>query len=119
MRTLVIVPTYQERATLAETLERARAAAPDVDILVVDDASPDGTGKIAEAVAGRDAHVHVLHRPRKEGLGDAYVAGFRWALERGTRVSLLQVHREAALPEGSANVVGAALPFRACCGQRR
>ncbi len=83
MKTLVIIPTYQERAALPDTLERTRAAVPDADVLVADDASPDGTGDLADAYAARDPHVHVLHRAGKEGLGRAYVAGFRWALERG------------------------------------
>ncbi|HWS57546.1 MAG TPA: polyprenol monophosphomannose synthase [Actinotalea sp.] len=83
MRTLVIIPTYQERDALPDTLERTRAAVPDADVLVADDASPDGTGDLADAYAARDPHVHVLHRAGKEGLGRAYVAGFRWALDRG------------------------------------
>lgn len=83
MRTLIIVPTYQERDALPETLARARAAVPSADILVVDDASPDGTGALADSYAAADPQVHVLHRQGKEGLGRAYVAGFRWALHRG------------------------------------
>jgi len=83
VKTLVIIPTYQEREALPTILERTRAAVPDADILVADDASPDGTGAVADDWAARDEHVHVLHRAGKEGLGRAYVAGFRWALERG------------------------------------
>lgn len=83
MRTLVIVPTYDERQTLPTTLARLRAAAPAADVLVVDDASPDGTGDVAEAAGVADPAVHVLHRPGKTGLGRAYVAGFEWALARG------------------------------------
>lgn len=83
MKVLVVVPTYQERATLAETLDRLVAAAPESDVLVADDASPDGTGEIADAYAARGPRVQVLHRARKQGLGDAYVDGFRWALARG------------------------------------
>jgi dolichol-phosphate mannosyltransferase len=83
VRTLVIIPTYQERATLPETLERALAAVPGVDVLVADDHSPDGTGEVADAYARRDGHVHVLHRAGKEGLGRAYVAGFAWGLSQG------------------------------------
>lgn len=83
MSTLVIIPTYNERDALPEAIQRTRAAAPEVDILVVDDASPDGTGAIADATAAEDPHVHVLHRAGKEGLGRAYLAGFRWALDRG------------------------------------
>ncbi|QDB79202.1 polyprenol monophosphomannose synthase [Georgenia wutianyii] len=83
MRTLVIIPTYDERESLPLVLERTRRAVPDADILVADDNSPDGTGAVADEVAARDGHVHVLHRPGKQGLGRAYVAGFQWALERG------------------------------------
>ena len=79
----MIIPTYQERETLAETVSRTRAAAADADILVADDASPDGTGELADRLAAGDDRVHVLHRAGKEGLGRAYVAGFRWALDRG------------------------------------
>lgn len=80
---LVVMPTYDEADTLPGTLARLRAVVPDVDVLVVDDASPDGTGRLADAAAARDDAVHVLHRGGKQGLGPAYVAGFRWGLERG------------------------------------
>lgn len=82
-RVLVCIPTYQELDTLPGTLARLRAAAPAADVLIIDDASPDGTGDIAAAAAAVDRAVHVLHRPGKAGLGTAYVAGFTWALERG------------------------------------
>ncbi|WP_043503460.1 polyprenol monophosphomannose synthase [Georgenia sp. SUBG003] len=82
MRTLVIVPTYNERDALPRAVRRTRQAVPDADILVVDDASPDGTGDLADAAAAADPGVHVLHRAAKEGLGRAYVAGFGWALAR-------------------------------------
>lgn len=81
MRALVIIPTYNERENIELIVPQVRAAA-DVDVLVADDASPDGTGKLADALAAAEARVHVLHRAGKEGLGRAYVAGFRWALER-------------------------------------
>jgi len=80
---LVVIPTYDERDNLDRILDRLRAAVPDVDALVVDDASPDGTGKLADERAAADEHVRVLHRTGKEGLGPAYIAGFRWGLERG------------------------------------
>ena len=82
-RTLVIIPTYNELASLPTAVRRVRAAVPWADILVADDASPDGTGEAADALAAEDPGVHVLHRAGKEGLGRAYVAGFGWALERG------------------------------------
>ncbi len=82
-RTVVVIPTYNERLTLPTTLARLRSAVPAADVLVVDDGSPDGTGTFADAAAVDDAAVHVLHRTGKQGLGSAYVAGFRWALEQG------------------------------------
>ena len=83
MRVVTIIPTYNERQSLPLTLDRLRAAVPDSDVLVVDDNSPDGTGAVADRIAAKDPAVHVLHRHGKDGLGAAYIAGFRWALERG------------------------------------
>jgi dolichol-phosphate mannosyltransferase len=80
---LVIVPTYDEALNLERVLARLRAAVPEAHVLVADDNSPDGTGAIADRLAAADDHVHVLHRPGKQGLGTAYIAGFRWGLERG------------------------------------
>jgi dolichol-phosphate mannosyltransferase len=80
---LVIVPTYNERENLDIIASRLHAAVPDADLLVVDDNSPDGTGELADALAGREDWVHVLHRKGKEGLGAAYVAGFTWARDKG------------------------------------
>jgi len=82
-RALVCVPTYQEAENVGPIVAAILAAAPSVDVLVVDDASPDGTGAIADAIAARDPRVKVLHRKGKEGLGRAYLAAFAWALERG------------------------------------
>jgi len=82
-RVLVVIPTYNERESLPRTLDRLRAAVPAADVLVVDDASPDGTGTLADERAAADPAVHVLHRGGKAGLGAAYVAGFGWALARG------------------------------------
>jgi dolichol-phosphate mannosyltransferase len=81
-RLLVVVPTFNEAATVRKVVERVRSAVPAAEVLAVDDASPDGTGEIADGLAELDSHVHVLHRIRKDGLGRAYVAGFRWGLER-------------------------------------
>jgi len=80
---LVIIPTYNESESLPGVLERLRRAVPDAHVLVADDNSPDGTGALADALAAKDDHIHVLHRAGKEGLGKAYLAGFAWALERG------------------------------------
>ncbi|MGF1648290.1 MAG: polyprenol monophosphomannose synthase [Kineosporiaceae bacterium] len=83
MRTVVCIPTYNEIDSLPVTLGALREAVPDADILVIDDASPDGTGAWADARAAEDPAVHVLHRTGKEGIGPAYRAGFAWALARG------------------------------------
>jgi dolichol-phosphate mannosyltransferase len=82
-RTLVVTPTYDEAGSLASTIASIFSVAPEVHVLVVDDASPDGTGAIADGLAAADDRVTVLHRPGKQGLGRAYVAGFRVALDRG------------------------------------
>lgn len=82
MRALVVVPTYDEAATVARVVEGVRATGA-AQVLVVDDASPDGTGAIADALADRDPGVHVLHRTSKRGLGAAYRAGLRWGLAAG------------------------------------
>jgi dolichol-phosphate mannosyltransferase len=83
---LVVIPTYEEIDNLGGVLDRLHAAVPEAHVLVVDDASPDGTGELAASRAAADERVHVLHRPGKGGLGPAYVAGFRWAAEQGYAV---------------------------------
>ncbi|MGA8850612.1 MAG: polyprenol monophosphomannose synthase [Aeromicrobium sp.] len=82
MRTLVVIPTYQEAANIAWIIGELHREQPQVDVLVVDDASPDGTGQIADEVAAQDPRVNVLHRESKVGLGAAYRAGFAWGLAR-------------------------------------
>jgi dolichol-phosphate mannosyltransferase len=82
-RVVMVVPTYNEADNLAWILTRLRRAQPEVDVLVVDDESPDGTGEIADALAAGDPRIHVLHRSAKGGLGAAYLAGFAWALDQG------------------------------------
>lgn len=84
----VVVPTYNEAENLEPFVRALVAAAPDVHVLVVDDNSPDGTGRIADGLAGELASVEVLHRPGKEGLGRAYLAGFAHVLERGAELVL-------------------------------
>ena len=79
----MVIPTYNESLNLGHIIERLRLAQPDLDALVVDDDSPDGTGDLADQIAASDPQVAVLHRPLKEGLGAAYLHGFRVALERG------------------------------------
>ena len=83
MKALVIVPTYNERDNLPRLVPEVLSQDPSLSILVVDDGSPDGTGQLADELSAASAgRVHVLHRPQKNGLGQAYLAGFRWALQR-------------------------------------
>ena len=117
-RVLVVIPTYDEALTLPGTLARLRSAVPVAEVLVVDDASPDGTGDLADAMAADDRAVHVLHRVAKQGLGAAYVAGFQWGLAHGYDVVVEMdadgSHRPEELPRllsaltdtGAALVIG-------------
>ncbi len=82
-RVVMVIPTYNESANLEWIVHRLRAAQPDLHVLVVDDSSPDGTGRIADGLAAHDDHIQVLHRTEKAGLGAAYLHGFRVALEQG------------------------------------
>jgi len=81
-RALVVIPTYNEAANLPHIVPQVLAQDPRLDVLVVDDNSPDGTGRMADELAATNPRVHVLHREGKLGLGTAYIRGFRWALER-------------------------------------
>src|SRR5207244_3599026 len=80
--TLVIVPTYNERENLPALVKRVFALPIKVDLLIVDDNSPDGTGQMADEFAAQNPGMHVLHRAEKNGLGRAYIDGFKWALAR-------------------------------------
>jgi dolichol-phosphate mannosyltransferase len=82
-RALVIVPTYDERENITRLIGSILEQDPRLEILVVDDGSPDGTGRIVEGLMQHETRVHILKRPRKMGLGTAYIAGFRWALQEG------------------------------------
>jgi dolichol-phosphate mannosyltransferase len=81
-RALVIIPTYNERFNVARIIPAVLAQDPSIEVLVVDDGSPDGTGQVVDGIAANNPRVHVIHREGKLGLGTAYIAGFRWALER-------------------------------------
>jgi dolichol-phosphate mannosyltransferase len=85
-RVLVVMPTYNEKQSLEATVSSVCTSNPEVHVLIVDDASPDGTGELADALARERLNIAVLHRSAKEGLGPAYVAGFHWGLERGFEV---------------------------------
>src|SRR5258705_106316 len=81
-KTLVIVPTYNEKENLPVIIDRLMRHPPEIEVVVVDDNSPDGTGKLADEIAAKRRGIHVLHRTAREGLGRAYLAAFKWALER-------------------------------------
>jgi dolichol-phosphate mannosyltransferase len=85
-RVLVVIPTYNERDNVEAIVERVTASVAEANVLIVDDHSPDGTGKIADEIAAADPRVNVLHRTAKAGLGGAYIAGFGWGLEHGFEV---------------------------------
>jgi dolichol-phosphate mannosyltransferase len=78
---LVIIPTYNEAENIGPIVKRVRASVPDAHLLIADDNSPDGTGKLADELAAADDHVHVMHREGKQGLGAAYLAGFQWGID--------------------------------------
>ena len=81
-RAVVIVPTYNERENIARLIDIVLSKDPRLEVLVVDDGSPDGTGQIVDDLAASNPRVHALHRPKKMGLGTAYLAGFKWAIEK-------------------------------------
>lgn len=85
-RAIVVIPTYNERGNIARLIEAVHRVMPAIDVLVVDDNSPDGTADIVRAIAAGDARVSLLERPGKMGLGTAYCQGFAWALERGYEI---------------------------------
>ena len=82
-RALIVIPTYNEAVNLPQIVPQVLSQDPRLEVLVVDDGSPDGTGRIADEMARTNSRVHALHRPAKLGLGTAYITGFKWALERG------------------------------------
>ncbi len=81
-RALIIFPTYNERDNIEKIVHAVLPMDPRINVLIVDDNSPDGTGEIADRLASQESKVHVLHREKKEGLGRAYIAGFKWAIEQ-------------------------------------
>lgn len=112
-RAVVLIPTYNEGESLPRLLDQVRSVMPDLDLVVIDDNSPDGTGAIADEHAAADPQIHVLHRAGKEGLGRAYLHGFAWALERGYD-ALIEMdadgsHQAKHLPELLAALEGADL----------
>jgi dolichol-phosphate mannosyltransferase len=107
-RVLVVTPTYNEIESLASTISAVRASSPESDILIVDDASPDGTGRLADRLVADDPQVHVLHRSAKDGLGRAYLAGFAWAAEHGYDV-VVEMDADGSHPANALPAMLAAL----------
>jgi dolichol-phosphate mannosyltransferase len=103
----VIIPTYNERDNIKSIVARVRATVPGADVLVVDDSSPDDTGKIADSMADADDMVHVMHRTAKAGLGAAYIAGFDWGLEAGYDVLVEMDADGSHAPEQLPRLLGA------------
>lgn len=83
MKALVIIPTYNEAENVEDILQKTLKVSPDVEVLVVDDNSPDGTGDIVEKLSKGNPRIHLLRRPDKMGLGSAYIAGFKYAIKNG------------------------------------
>ena len=102
-RFVVIIPTYNEADNISRIVPRVLEQDPRIDVLVVDDDSPDGTGDLADALSRESDRVHVLHRSGKQGLGKAYIAAFRWGLERDYALFVEMdadfSHRPSALPD--------------------
>lgn len=116
--TVVIIPTYNERENIGPIVGRVRASVPHADVLIVDDASPDGTGALADALAAADPAVHVLHRTKKNGLGAAYLDAFGWARSRGFDY-LVQLDADGShLPEQLPDLLTAARTADVVMGSR-
>lgn len=115
---LVILPTYDERATLEQVIRGILEAAPEADVLVIDDASPDGTGELADRLATETSRVAVIHRSGKLGLGTAYIAGFRYALDRGYRLVCEMDADGSHLPRELPRLLAAVPPAGLAIGSR-
>ncbi|MGL4743708.1 MAG: polyprenol monophosphomannose synthase [Dermatophilaceae bacterium] len=117
-RVVVLIPTYNERDTIAAAVCGVRVHVPDADIVVLDDDSPDGTGEVADALAASDPKTHVIHRAGKEGLGAAYLDGFRWAMVRGYD-ALVEMDADGShLPEHLPSLLAAAATADVVIGSR-
>lgn len=117
-RVAVLIPTYNERENLPIAVRGVRSAVPTADVVVLDDASPDGTGAVADALAAEDPQVHVIHRAGKEGLGAAYLAGFRWALDQGYDAVVEMDADGSHRPEHLPSLLAAAADADAVIGSR-
>jgi dolichol-phosphate mannosyltransferase len=117
-RVLVVIPTYNEADNVRVIVGRVRKAVPQADVLIADDNSPDGTGEIADELAAADDHIHVLHRPGKEGLGAAYLAGFSWARDAGYDVVVEMDADGSHAPEELPNLLDALIDADVVLGSR-
>ncbi|HER42886.1 MAG TPA: polyprenol monophosphomannose synthase, partial [Candidatus Eisenbacteria bacterium] len=104
MKALIVVPTYNEKENIENIIDAVLSQGEDIEILIVDDNSPDGTGEIVDRLAVRDQRVHVIHREGKLGLGSAYIAGFKWALANTDARFIFEMdadfsHDPGAIPE--------------------
>lgn len=117
-KTLIVIPTYNEKDNIARLVEAIRAEKVPADILVVDDNSPDGTGEIADKISLQDETVHVLHRKIKEGLGRAYVAGFKWGIEKGYNKFFSMDADFSHPPEALKTMLALSKPDRIVIGSR-
>jgi len=106
-RVLVLVPTYDEYDNVGPLISRIRTALPAADVVVIDDASPDGTGELVAEIAAADSQVHLLSRSAKEGLGPAYLAGYHWGMERGYEVFVQMDADGSHQPEQLAELLSA------------
>jgi dolichol-phosphate mannosyltransferase len=117
-KVVVLIPTYNERENLPSIVSRLRASVPEADVLILDDNSPDGTGAVADGLAAEDGQVRVLHRPGKEGLGAAYLAGFAWALEKDYDVLVEMDADGSHQPEQLPRLLGALAEADVVLGSR-
>lgn len=117
-RVVVLVPTYNERDTLPVVVHDLRQVLPEVDVVVLDDNSPDGTGAVADGLAEADDRIHVIHRPGKDGLGAAYLTGFRWALDAGYDAVVEMDADGSHRPEHLPSLLAAAADADAVIGSR-
>jgi len=118
MNAVICMPTYNERENLEGIIEAIHQEIGDVDILVIDDDSPDGTGDIADELADQDERIHVLHRTEKAGLGPAYLDGFRWALDRDYDAILEMDADFSHQPKYLPDMIGALDDADVCVGSR-
>ena len=117
-RALVIVPTYNERQNIARLIESVLGQDPRLEVLVVDDGSPDGTGDLAAEMAASDPRIHVLRRDAKDGLGAAYLAGFAWGLERPYSLLFEMDADVSHPPEALARMIEASEDYDVVIGSR-